>query len=145
MYGRAFSCLGRTLDLISQDCLAFHEDHVFFDVYNGSVLATSEGEKIAEALGPRKAAILRNHGLLTCGETVESATWWFISLEHCCQAQLAVDAAAFARGIETLKIDPAEVARTAKRARAEKAGYFSALPTFQVMEVTEPPKLKSLA
>lgn len=55
-----------------------------------------------------------------------------------------VDAAAFARGIETLKIDPAEVARTAKRARAEKAGYFSALPTFQVMEVTEPPRLKSL-
>ena len=40
-----------------------------------------------------KAAILRNHGLLTVGHTVDEAAWWFITMERCCQAQLLAEAA----------------------------------------------------
>ena len=58
------------------------------------MLASEEGAMIAKALGPtNKAAILRNHGLLTVGKTVDEAAFLFLSLEHACQGQLLVEAA----------------------------------------------------
>jgi hypothetical protein len=42
----------------------------------GVVLDSSEGERIASALGEHKAAILQNHGLLTVGATVDEAAWF---------------------------------------------------------------------
>ena len=41
-----------------------------------------EGKRIAHALGDNKAAILRNHGLLTVGHSVDEAAWWFITMER---------------------------------------------------------------
>ena len=57
------------LDPITQDACAFYDDHALFDDYTGVVLDTEEGKRIAHALGDNKAAILRNHGLLTVGHT----------------------------------------------------------------------------
>ena len=62
-----------------------------FDDYTGVVLDTSEGDRIAEALGDKKAAILKNHGNLTVGGTVEEAAWWFICMERCCQSQIMAE------------------------------------------------------
>ena len=73
MYGKAWSSLGRLLDPITQDACAFYEDHGLFDDYTGVVYETSEGDRIAQALGKRKAVILRNHGLLTVGDSVDEA------------------------------------------------------------------------
>ena len=57
------------------------------------VLDREEGRRIAACLGKRnKAAILQNHGLLTVGQSVDEAAFWFISLDKTCQAQLLVDA-----------------------------------------------------
>ena len=64
---RAWSTLGRLLDPITQDACSFFEDHGLFDDYTGVVLDVEEGKRIAHALGDNKAAILRNHGLLTVG------------------------------------------------------------------------------
>ena len=93
VYGKACSSLGRLLDPITQDACAFYGDHALFDDYTGVVLDTEEGERIAHALGENKAAILRNHGLLTVGESVDEAAWWFITMERTCQAQLLAEAA----------------------------------------------------
>lgn len=87
LYGRAFCTLGRGLDIITQDSCAFYKDHTVYTAFRGVVLAEEEGHAIAAALGPRKAALLQNHGLLTCGKTIESAVFWFMSLEKCCHAQ----------------------------------------------------------
>src|SRR5205823_4634620 len=62
LYGKAWSSLGRRLDPLTQDACAFYEDHVVFDDYSGVVEEPSEGDRIARALGAKKAAILRNHG-----------------------------------------------------------------------------------
>jgi len=62
LYGKAWASLGQPLDPITQDACAFFEDHVVFQDFTGIVYEKSEGERIAEALGNRKAAILRNHG-----------------------------------------------------------------------------------
>lgn len=81
LYGKAWSSLGRLLDPITQDACAFYEDHSLFDDFTGVVLDLAEGDRIAAALGAYKAVILRNHGLLTAGKTVDEAAWWFITME----------------------------------------------------------------
>src|SRR5215471_6506275 len=75
LHGKAWSSLGRLLDPITQDACAFFEDHALFDDFTGVVLDTEEGKRIGVALGDNKAVILRNHGLLTVGHSVDAAVW----------------------------------------------------------------------
>ena len=93
LHGKAWSSLGRLLDPITQDACAFFEDHGLFDDFTGVVLDLEEGKRIAAALGEHKAVILRNHGLLTVGNSVDEAVWSFITMERSCQAQLLAEAA----------------------------------------------------
>ncbi|WP_304352284.1 class II aldolase/adducin family protein [Comamonas testosteroni] len=92
-YGKAWSTLGRLLDPLTQDSCAFYQDHALFDDYSGVVLETDEGERIAKVLGERKAVILKNHGILTAGPSIEAAAWWYIALENACHTQLLAEAA----------------------------------------------------
>ncbi|GGV84607.1 class II aldolase/adducin family protein [Streptomyces gelaticus] len=93
VHGRALSALGELIEPITQDSCAFYEDHVLYDAYTGVVVDEEEGRRIAAALGGHKAIVLRNHGLLTVGDSVDAAAWWFIALERSCQVQLAARAA----------------------------------------------------
>ena len=93
IYGKSWSSLGRLLDPLTQDACAFYDDHALFDDYTGVVLDPDEGKRIAHGLGERKALILRNHGLLTVGHSVDEAVWWFVTMERTCQAQLLAEAA----------------------------------------------------
>jgi ribulose-5-phosphate 4-epimerase/fuculose-1-phosphate aldolase len=93
LYGKTWSSLGRLLDPLTQDACAFYEDHSLFADYTGVVYDSSEGDRIAEALGPRKAVILQNHGNLTVGSTVDEAAWLYITMDRSCQSQLMAEAA----------------------------------------------------
>jgi ribulose-5-phosphate 4-epimerase/fuculose-1-phosphate aldolase len=93
IYGKAWSSLGRPLDPITQDACDFYQDHAVYEQFHGVVLDLEEGRNIARALGSTKAVILRNHGLLTVGQSVDEAAWWFIRMERCCQVQLLAEAA----------------------------------------------------
>lgn len=106
--GKAWSAVGRRLDMITQDACKFMGDaHAVYDSYGGVVLAEEEGANIARALGPRgKGCILKNHGLLTVGQTVDEAAWLFDVMEHSCRDQLAVEAAVNAKdGVTKAVID----------------------------------------
>ncbi|KAL4796750.1 class II aldolase/adducin N-terminal [Aspergillus venezuelensis] len=92
--GKAFSCFGRELEMITQDSLRFYKSHAVYREFRGVITDNEEGKRIAAALGNGKAAILQNHGLLTVGGSVDEAAFWFISLDKTCQAQLLADAAA---------------------------------------------------
>jgi len=133
IYGRSFCTLGKKLDTITQDSCAFHDDHVLYESFNGIVLAEEEGNNIAKCLGNKKAALLQNHGMLTVGETLEAAVFWFVSMEKCCHAQLMADAAAGARGYETQKIGAEEAEYTRRAVGSPLAGWFSAKPLFDVI------------
>jgi ribulose-5-phosphate 4-epimerase/fuculose-1-phosphate aldolase len=133
LYGRAFCALGRPIDIITQDSCAFYNDLAVYNSFKGIVLAKDEGENIAKAIGNKKACLLQNHGLLTCGQTIEAALFWFCSLEKCCHAQLLADAAAAGRGGETVKIDQEDAEFTYKSVGTPRAGWFSAKPMFDVM------------
>lgn len=120
MHGKAFSSLGRMLAPITQDACAFFEDHVLFNDYTGVVLDLNEGDRIAAALNGKKAAILQNHGLLTIGQSVDSAVYFFITMDRCAQAQLLAEAAG-----DVIEIGD-DVARLAhKQVGLDAAGWFS--------------------
>ena len=104
-----------------------------FDDFNGVVLDTSEGDRIAEALGPHKAVILRSHGILTVGETVEAAAWWYISMDNAAQTQLLAEAA----GTPTL-IDPVTAALTAGQVSRPRSGLLSFQPLWELVVAQEP-------
>ena len=93
LHGKAFSSLGIRLDPLTQDACAFFEDHGLYDDYRGVAYDVEEGRRIGVALGGAKACILQNHGLLTVGESVGEAAWWFVTMERSCQAQLLAMAA----------------------------------------------------
>jgi ribulose-5-phosphate 4-epimerase/fuculose-1-phosphate aldolase len=133
VYGKSFSSLGKLLDPLTQDACAFFEDHVLFDDFTGVVLDNSEGKQIAAALGDCKAAILQNHGLLTVGETIDAAAWWFITMERSCQAQLMADAAG------TPKLIRPEVALLTRETVGNPlAGWFSFQPLYDVITAEQP-------
>jgi ribulose-5-phosphate 4-epimerase/fuculose-1-phosphate aldolase len=124
--GKAWSSLGRTLDPLTQDACAFYDDHALFDAYTGVVLDLEEGKRIAHAVGENKAAILRNHGLLTVGHSVDEAAWWFITMERTCQAQLLAEAAG-----TPVKISPEQAELTASQVGSHVAGWFSFQPMYE--------------
>jgi len=134
-YGKCWSSLGRPLDPITQDVCAFYNDHSVFDDYTGVVLDIEEGKRIAHALGEHKAVILRNHGLLTVGHSVDEAVWWFITMERSCQVQLMAEAA----GTPVL-IDPEMAERTSGQVGSHLAGWFSFQPLYDRI-VREQPDL----
>jgi ribulose-5-phosphate 4-epimerase/fuculose-1-phosphate aldolase len=133
IYGKSWSSLGRTLDPITQDVCAFYEDHSVFDDYTGVVLDIEEGKRIAHSLGENKAVILRNHGLLTVGRSVDEAVWWFITMERSCQAQLLASSA----GTPVL-IDPDMARLTAGQVGSHLAGWFSFQPLFERITREQP-------
>lgn len=98
--------------MITQDALRFYKSHSVYDSFGGIVLDRQEGVRIAKALGAGKACILQNHGLLTVGESVDEAAFWFISLENSCRAQLLVDAAEAGSGHKRILIEDEEAAFT---------------------------------
>jgi ribulose-5-phosphate 4-epimerase/fuculose-1-phosphate aldolase len=137
MYGKSWASLGRLLDPITQDACAFYEDHAMFADFTGIVYETSEGERIAQALGRKKAVILRNHGLLTVGETVDEAAWWFVTMDRSCHAQLLAEAAG-----EPVKIDAASAAATRDQIGTPLAGWFQCQPLLARIVREEPDLLE---
>lgn len=137
MYGKSWSALGRLLDPITQDACAFYEDHGLFDDFTGVVYDPAEGERIAKALGNYKAVILRNHGLLTVGKTVDEAAWWFITMERSCHAQLLAEAAG-----EVHLISRENAKLTSQQVGSQVAGWFQFQPLYARITKAQPDLLE---
>jgi len=132
-FGRAYATLRRELQPLTQDSAIFYEDHVLFDEYTGVVNDVEEGKKIAHALGDHKAAILRNHGLLTVGTTIEETIFWYVTMERTCEVELLARAAG-----EVVPMD-LEVARaTQRQLGGHAAGWFCGQPLFDWIADLEP-------
>lgn len=105
-YGKTWSAFAQPLEMLNQDVAMFYgKAQSVYEEFGGVVLKDEESAAIAESLGERgKGMILRNHGLLTVGETVDEAAYLFRLMEKSCQIQLAADAAA-AMGRKKIFID----------------------------------------
>ena len=133
LYGKAFASLGVPLTPITQDAAAFYSDIGLHGGYGGPAGYLEEGQRIAAAVGANKAAILQNHGLITCGHSVGEAAWWFITLERSCQAQLAAMAAG-----EPITIDHATAEFTRQEVGSHYAGWLSFRPLWDDITTAQP-------
>ncbi|KAF2839088.1 arad-like aldolase/epimerase [Patellaria atrata CBS 101060] len=104
--GKAWSAFSRPLEMLNQDVTYFHGDaQAVYTDFGGVVFTEEEGKRLAAALGPKgKGMILRNHGLLTVGHTVDEAAFLHTLMERSCEVQLMVEAAA-ANGIPKVYVD----------------------------------------
>jgi ribulose-5-phosphate 4-epimerase/fuculose-1-phosphate aldolase len=87
-WGTPFSAECRLFEPISQEACVFFEDHALFDDEEVQVQSVDGGKRIAEALGPNRAVILRNHGLLTVGGSVAEAVGSFVHMERVAEVHM---------------------------------------------------------
>lgn len=116
--GCAFAALGVELQPIDQVGCVFFEDHAIHSDYSGVIADTSQSNAIVRSLGDRRAAILVNHGLITCGPSIAHAVIDMYELERTCDIQLH----ALAAGRE-LSLIPPEAARQVRSIRTDPRRY----------------------
>ncbi|MEE3917549.1 class II aldolase/adducin family protein [Pseudomonas viridiflava] len=104
---------------ISQHAIAF-SGRVAYHGYEGIALDLDERERLVADLGDKSVMILRNHGLLTGGVSVEHAFQQLHNLEYACTIQIAAQSA----GNAELVIPPREViAKVEEQAKVIKDGH----------------------
>ena len=136
VYGTAFAALGKKLEPVSQDAAAFFEDHVVIAEEAGQVaVEVAGGHKVANAFKGVKAAIHQNHGLLTASRhSIESAAFWFIALERCCQQQLAIDAT----GLTPRLVTPERARYSREHVGSDYIGWLHFQPIWEQLVATQP-------
>lgn len=103
--GIAVSAQEHGLLPLSQHALKFY-GRIAYHGYEGIAYDLDERTRLARDLGPHKAMILRNHGLLAAGTTVAEAFHNIYYLERACQSQVKAMA-----GGAKLHLPPEEVCR----------------------------------
>ena len=90
--GCAVAALKCGLLPVNQISMEFYGRVAYHD-YEGVALDLSEQQRLVADLGDKSVLMLRNHGLLTVGETVSQAFLRMYYLEKACEIQLAAQAA----------------------------------------------------
>ncbi|MFE6075080.1 class II aldolase/adducin family protein [Paenibacillus sp. NPDC057886] len=129
IYGRTWSSFGRLLDPLTAEAAVFHNRHAIYDSFEHG-----EGDNLAQAVGNNKVLLLKNHGILSLGQTVDEAAYWFISFEKASQGQLLAEAAG-----KPLLISESHAEAIALRTDAQ-FGWLNFQPYYQSI-ITEQPYL----
>jgi len=90
--GMAVSSMACGLLPMTQTSMRF-VGHMGYHDFQGPAIDLKERESLVADLGKHDAMVLRNHGLLTCGSTVQQAFNTMYQLELSCRAQVDVMAA----------------------------------------------------
>ncbi len=133
-FGTMFASFGVKLRPVTQEAVAFYEDHSVFMGYGGVVAEVSEGQLIAEALGAGKAVICRNHGPFTVGQTLEEAVYWFLRMERACEQTLAI----WATGRTPIEIEPPMAELACKQIGSPLAGWNALQPLMDKVLAEQP-------
>jgi L-ribulose-5-phosphate 4-epimerase len=110
-YAVAFSSLGRELLPISNDAGFFYKRLEVFSETTDLIIDPERGKSVAKHLGNNSAVLLRNHGIVTAGGSIEEAVWLAVRLERACQCQLLTEAA----GGPRLLVDASDLEKKNKR------------------------------
>jgi L-fuculose-phosphate aldolase len=92
-YAVAFSAMGQPMKAYSQPGALFRDA---LGVYTGSIALIRDakmGAGVAKALGPHRAVLLKNHGIVVAGQTVEETVIGAIMLETAAMIQMTIEAA----------------------------------------------------
>jgi L-ribulose-5-phosphate 4-epimerase len=108
----AFSSLGRPLLPVGNDGAIFADGVPTFAETTDLIIDQARGKAVARCLGGQQALILRNHGIVTAGRSIEEAVWLALKLERACHMQLLAEAA----GGPKLLADGEDLREKSKRA-----------------------------
>ncbi len=86
-YGTAFGATDATLELLNHDAVLFREGIASFDDTAELIVRPEQGAAVAQALGERRALVMRGHGVIVTGETVPWATYAALTLERVLRIQ----------------------------------------------------------
>jgi len=89
----AFSSLGKPLQAMSNDGTMFSAGVPVFSETTDLIIDQPRGKAVAKSMGAGNALILRNHGIVTAGRTVEEVVFLAIKLERACRIQLLAESA----------------------------------------------------
>ncbi len=131
LFGRTWTTNGRLIPPASAESAVFFGKHAIYDSH-----AHGEGDLLAQALTGNRALLLKNHGLLTIGQSVDEAAYLFISLEKVCQSQIAAESMG-----STLTMDEEHARKSAERFGPYN-GWLNFQPLYQSI-VKEQPDLLS--
>lgn len=88
-YATALACRdGGRLAMVHQNSTRFAGQVAYLDDYNGLVLDTEDGERIAKVMGSKPILFMANHGVITAGRSVAEAFDRLYFLERACQLQI---------------------------------------------------------
>ncbi|EMC93242.1 hypothetical protein BAUCODRAFT_36915 [Baudoinia panamericana UAMH 10762] len=134
--GKAWSAFSRPLEMLNQDVTYFYgEAQAVYKDFGGVVFEPEEGERLAAALGPKgKGMILRNHGLLTVGSTVDEAAYLYTLMERSCEVQLLVEAAA-ANGVPKVYVPEESAKYTFEHSSDPETLYWECQPDLEYEEM----------
>jgi len=90
--GMAVAAMQCGLLPLSQTSIRF-VGRIGFHDYEGPAIETDERERLIRDLGPHDAMVMRNHGLLSCGATIQQAFNTMYQLEMSCRSQVDAMAA----------------------------------------------------
>lgn len=127
---------GGRLEMVEQNALRFHDDIAHDDTYNGLVVDTAEGDRLARVLGTKRVLFLANHGIIVVGPTVAEAFDALYYLERACRLQVL----ARSMGGELRQVRPKVASETYRMILADTpkyaAAHFSALK--RILDREEP-------
>jgi ribulose-5-phosphate 4-epimerase/fuculose-1-phosphate aldolase len=83
----AFAATGAALELLTHDSVLFSEGLAVFEETPEMITEVAEGQAVAEALGDKRAVILRHHGVLVVGKNVPWAVLTALTLERAVRLQ----------------------------------------------------------
>ena len=92
-YAIAFSSLGKQLSAMSNDGTMFSAGVPIFSETTDLITDQPRGKAVAKCMGSGNVVILRNHGIVAAGRSIEEAVWLAVKLEKACRVQLLAEAA----------------------------------------------------
>jgi L-fuculose-phosphate aldolase len=87
LYGTALGSTDAHLQLLTHDAALFADGLGHYDEGPALVTDRDQGRRVAEALGMRRAALLRNHGVVIAGEDVRWSVLAAVTLERAIRFQ----------------------------------------------------------
>ncbi|MEM1001783.1 MAG: aldolase [Bacteroidota bacterium] len=74
--------------MVSQNASRYYKSVAYDQEYNGLVLDSTEGKRLAALIGENRVLFLSNHGVIVLGKTVAQAYEDLYFLERACQVQI---------------------------------------------------------
>lgn len=84
----ALGATGSPLAMLCHDAIPFYRRLGYLHDMPGLIVTAEQGDRLANILGGGNAVLIRNHGIVTAGRTVEEALCLAIHLERACKIQL---------------------------------------------------------